>query len=78
MTVIGVAEPGFNGMDVGEAAVLWVPTMMKRQVTPGWDRLLDRRARWMHVFGRLTAGRDRGRPRWPDSSPGSSRCCSPT
>jgi len=53
MTVIGVAEPGFIGMDVGEAAVLWVPAMMKRQATPDWDRLLDRRARWMHVFGRL-------------------------
>lgn len=53
MTVIGVAEPGFSGMDVGEAAAMWVPAMMKRQVTPGWDRLLDRRARWMHVFGRL-------------------------
>jgi predicted permease len=56
MTVIGVAEPGFNGMDVGEAAVLWVPAVMKRQVTPGWDRLFDRRARWMHVFGRLKPG----------------------
>ena len=32
------------------------PAMMKRQVTPGWDRLLDRRARWMHVFGRLKPG----------------------
>ena len=56
MTVIGVAEPGFSGIDVGEAAALWVPAMMKRQVTPGWDRLLDRRARWMHVFGRLKPG----------------------
>ena len=53
MTVVGVAQPGFSGMDVGEAAVLWVPAMMKRQATPGWDRLLDRRARWMHVFGRV-------------------------
>ena len=56
MTVIGVAEPGFSGMDVGEAAALWVPAMMKRQATPDWDRLLDRRARWMHVFGRLKPG----------------------
>jgi predicted permease len=56
MTVIGVAEPGFTGMDVGEAASLWVPAMMKRQVTPDWDRLLDRRTRWMHVFGRLKPG----------------------
>ena len=56
MTVLGVAEAGFSGMDVGEAAALWVPAMMKRQVTPDWDRLLDRRTRWMHVFGRLKPG----------------------
>jgi MacB-like periplasmic core domain len=56
MTVIGVAERGFGGMDVGEAAALWIPAMMKRQATPDWDRLLDRRARWMHVFGRLKPG----------------------
>jgi predicted permease len=56
MTVIGVAEPGFSGMDVGEGAALWIPATMKRQVTPGWDRLFDRRARWMHVFGRLKSG----------------------
>jgi predicted permease len=56
MTVIGVAAPGFSGIDVGEAAALWVPAMMKRQATPDWDRLFDRRARWMHVFGRLKPG----------------------
>jgi predicted permease len=56
MTIIGVAERGFTGMDVGEAAALWVPAMMKRQATPDWDRLLDRRARWMHIFGRLKPG----------------------
>ncbi|HEY7502418.1 MAG TPA: ABC transporter permease [Vicinamibacterales bacterium] len=58
VTVIGVAEPGFTGMDIGEAAAMWVPTMMKRQATPDWDRdrLFDRRTRWMHVFGRLKPG----------------------
>ena len=56
MTVIGVTERGFTGMDVGEAAALWVPAMMKRQATPDWDRLFDRRTRWMHVFGRLKPG----------------------
>jgi predicted permease len=56
MTVIGVAEAGFIGMDVGEAASMWVPAMMKRQVTPEWDFLFDRRMRWMHVFGRLKPG----------------------
>jgi predicted permease len=30
--------------------------MMKRQATREWDRLFDRRAAWMHVFGRLEPG----------------------
>jgi len=56
MTVIGVADPGFRGIDWGEVPVLWIPTMMKRQVTPDFDWLLDRRGRWLHVFGRLKPG----------------------
>jgi predicted permease len=56
MTVIGVASATFRGVDVGEVPALWIPAMMKRQVTPEWDRLLDRRARWMHIFGRLKPG----------------------
>ena len=38
---------------------LWVPAMMNAQaarIEPEWDRLLDRRAVWMHVFGRLKPG----------------------
>jgi len=56
MTVIGVAAAGFRGVDIGEVPSLWVPAAMKAAATPGWDRLLDRRARWMHVFGRLKPG----------------------
>jgi predicted permease len=56
MTVIGVASATFRGVDLGEVPALWIPAMMKRQATPEWDRLLDRRARWMHVFGRLKPG----------------------
>jgi len=56
MTVIGVTPASFGGIDVGEAPSVWIPAMMKRQVTPEWDRLLDRRAVWMHVFGRLKHG----------------------
>ena len=56
MTVIGIASAGFGGVDFGEVPALWMPAMMKRQATPQWDRLLDRRARWMHVFGRLKPG----------------------
>jgi hypothetical protein len=56
MTVNGVAAAGFHGIDVGEVPSLWIPTMMKRQATPGWDWLMDRRGRWLHVFGRLKPG----------------------
>ena len=56
MTVIGVASAGFHGIDVGELPALWIPAAMKRQATPGWDQLLERRARWMQVFGRLRPG----------------------
>ena len=56
MAVIGVAEATFHGVDLGEVPALWIPAMMKRQATPEWDRLFDRRARWMHVFGRLKPG----------------------
>lgn len=55
MTVIGIAAAGFRGIDLGKVPAVWIPAMMKRQATPEWDRLLDRRAVWMHVFGRLRA-----------------------
>ena len=53
LTLIGVAAKGFHGMDWGEVPSLWVPTMMKRAATPDFDWLMDRRGRWLHVFGRL-------------------------
>lgn len=56
MTVIGVAAPEFRGVDFGEVASLWIPTRMKRQATPDFDWLLERRSRWLHVFGRLKPG----------------------
>jgi len=56
MTVIGVASPRFRGLDIGEVPVVWIPASMKRQATPEWDRLLDRRAGFMQVFGRLRPG----------------------
>ena len=56
MTVIGVAAAGFHGMDWGEVPSLWIPTMMKRQATPDFDWLDDRRGRWLHVFARLKPG----------------------
>ena len=56
MTVVGVADAGFRGIDWGQVPSVWIPTMMKRQATPDFDWLLDRRGRWLHVFGRLKPG----------------------
>jgi predicted permease len=56
MTVIGIAAQGFRGVDWGAVPVIWIPIMMKRQATPGWDALFDRRTMWLHIFGRLKPG----------------------
>jgi putative ABC transport system permease protein len=56
MTVIGVAPPGFVGMDPLAPAALWIPAVMTPRVAPlerGWNRVRDRRTAWMHTFGRL-------------------------
>ena len=55
-TVIGVAAEGFTGIDVGSATQIFVPMMMKAQMTPGWNYLDDRRARFARVFARLKPG----------------------
>src|SRR5439155_17719194 len=56
MTIIGVADPGFRGIDWAGVTAVWLPTMMKREATPDFDWLFDRRGKWLHVFGRLKPG----------------------
>src|SRR5262249_24417811 len=53
MTVVGVAAPGFRGIDVGEVPLLWIPATMSAQAIPGFDQMLDSRTVWMQVLGRL-------------------------
>src|ERR1043165_1216294 len=53
MTVVGVAAPTFHGIDVGELPSLWIPAVMSAQAIPGFNRMLDRRTRWMQILGRL-------------------------
>jgi predicted permease len=65
MTVVGVAASGFRGTDPIEAPALWMPTMMQAQAA-GSDfgaMIEDRRAKWLHVFGRLTPGTSLDRAR---------------
>jgi predicted permease len=58
MTVIGVAPPGFDGVEMGVPAKVFVPIMMKTEMTPHSDGLKDRRRRlsWVTTYGRLKPG----------------------
>jgi predicted permease len=58
LTVIGVAQEGFSGIDVGATTQLFVPMAMKAEMAPGYLRnnVTSRRARWVQVFGRLKPG----------------------
>jgi predicted permease len=56
MTIVGVAAPGFNGVDISATVDLFVPLMMKAQMTPTWNDLDTWRSRWVTVMGRLQPG----------------------
>ena len=55
-TVVGVAAPGFIGVDTATATNLWVPVTMKTAITPTWDDLENERSAWFYLFGRLKPG----------------------
>jgi len=61
LTIIGVSQPGFDGVDIGDVPSIRVPVTMKAQMTPNWDDLDNRRSRWVNVFGRLKPGVSRER-----------------
>ena len=57
--VIGVAPAGFDGLEFGSTAEVFVPAAMKLELSPGWMSMYgleQRRNRWTHVFGRLKPG----------------------
>jgi len=56
LTIIGVSQAGFDGVDIGYVPSIRVPVLMKAQITPNWDDVDNRRSRWVNVFGRLRAG----------------------
>lgn len=56
LTIVGVSARGFSGVQVGQAADIMVPIMMKAQMTPTWNDLDNRRSRWLTVMARLTPG----------------------
>lgn len=56
MMVIGVAQQGFDGVQLGFKPALFVPIAMKKIMTPNWDDMDNRRQRWVNAFGRLKPG----------------------
>ena len=58
LTVIGVSKAGFDGVEPGYAPQIRVPITMSNSLPPGgtFDRLNNRRFRWVEVFGRLKPG----------------------
>jgi predicted permease len=56
MEVVGVANPGFTGLDAAQAPQIWMSIRMKALMTPGEDGLNDRRYAFVQLFGRLKPG----------------------
>src|SRR5882762_2687633 len=57
MTVIGVSQPGFDGIEVGSSTKIFIPVMMEKEIIIGPMKFLtDRRSRWVNAFGRLKPG----------------------
>jgi len=56
MTVIGVAQAGFDGLEFGNTTKIFIPMMMEAEMTPLREGLKNRRQRWVNAFGRLKPG----------------------
>jgi predicted permease len=52
-TIVGVAPPGFFGIEVGNNIDLWWPIRMTSQVIPGDQSLNDGDHRWLYLMARL-------------------------
>jgi predicted permease len=55
-TIIGVAPREFHSVVAGDNPSIFVPMMMKPEITPGWNELEDRRTKWLDIIGRLKPG----------------------
>jgi predicted permease len=58
MTIVGVSQAGFDGVELGYSPKIFVPVMMQAQIVIGnpEDMLKERRNRWVNAFGRLKPG----------------------
>src|SRR5258708_39687524 len=56
LTIVGVAAAGFTGIQVGQAADIFVPLMMKAQMTPERNGLEEWDNYWLAILARRKPG----------------------
>jgi predicted permease len=57
LTIVGVAQKGFEGVDRLFETQIYIPIMMAPEILQGSEKwLADRRQRWVQVFARLKPG----------------------
>ena len=56
MTVVGIVQPGFDGIQLGRVPDLYLPITVKPMITPGWNGLNDHTDYWVKLIGRLQPG----------------------
>jgi predicted permease len=61
MTVVGVLQPGFDGIQLGRVPDVYLPITMKPVITPSWNGLNDHKDYWVKLIGRLKNGISRQR-----------------
>jgi predicted permease len=59
LTVVGVSQLGFSGVEVGEQPDMFIPITMKPQIQPNSDPLEGRKNHWAAVLARLKPGLSR-------------------
>jgi predicted permease len=61
LTVVGVTQPGFTGVQLGRASELYIPITMMPQMTPTWNGLDSVTDYFLGIVGRLDPGMSRTR-----------------
>jgi predicted permease len=55
-TIVGIAQPGFFGVTVGQSPDFWIPLSMEKEVSPGWNGLEDKDFQSLYLIARLKPG----------------------
>ncbi len=56
MTIVGVAQRGFDGTTLGSRPDVFVPISMRGAMQRGFDGFEERRSYWVYLFARLQPG----------------------